>query len=144
LRAVPGGLVVDLPDFFDPNSGFEGGYRLTEELLQGRRRFSALMAFDDLTAFGAIRALTKAGIKVPDQCSVVGFDDILPSALSMPALTTVRQPLEAMGTISVNIIMEQINAPLEKRKAPAVHYKATPELVVRDSTRPAGPEAKSD
>jgi len=137
-------LVLDLPDFFNPNSGFEGGYRLTEEFLHNRQRFTAVMAFDDLTAFGAIRALTKAGIKVPEQCSVVGFDDILPSSLSMPALTTVRQPLESMGTISVNLTMEQINAALEKRKVPAVHYRAAPELAARDSTRPVAPEAKCD
>src|SRR5580693_3064932 len=57
-------LVVQLPDSFDPSSGFEGGYRFTEELLQRKKRFTALMAFDDLTALGAIRALTKAGVKV--------------------------------------------------------------------------------
>lgn len=134
-------LVVDLPDFFEPNSGFEGGYRLTEELLKRQKRFTAVMAFDDLTAFGAIRALTKAGIKVPEQCSVIGFDDILPSSLSVPSLTTVRQPLGAMGEIAVNIVMEQINAAPEKRRVPAVHHKAAPELVARDSTRPAAPEA---
>jgi len=66
-------LVLQLPDSFDPNSGFEGGYRFTEELLQRKKRFTALMAFDDLTALGAIRALTKAGVKVPENCSVVGF-----------------------------------------------------------------------
>ena len=54
-------LVVDLPDSLDPNSGFEGGYKLTEELLKRKRRFTAIMAFDDLTAFGAVRALAKAG-----------------------------------------------------------------------------------
>ena len=137
-------LVVELPDFFDPSSGFEGGYRLTEELIRRRKRFTALVAFDDLTAFGAIRALTKAGTKVPEQCSVIGFDDILPAALSAPSLTTVRQPLEAMGTISVSIVMEQINAALEKREVSAVHHKTTPELVARDSPRPVPQRAASE
>jgi LacI family transcriptional regulator len=136
-------LVVDLPDFFDPNSGFEGGFRLTEELLKRRRRFTALVAFDDLTAFGAIRALVKNGIRVPDQCSVVGFDDISLASVSAPSLTTVRQPLEAMGAFSVSIVMEGINAALDKRDIPIVHHKAAPELVVRDSTRPA-PQTASD
>src|SRR5260370_39819362 len=90
-------LVLQLADSFEPNSGFEGGYRFTEELLQRKKRFTALMAFDDLTALGAIRALTKAGVKVPENCSVVGFDDVPLSSLSAPSLTTVRQPLEAMG-----------------------------------------------
>src|ERR1700726_2369250 len=108
-------LVLQLPDSFDPNSGFEGGHRLTEELLQKKKRFTALMAFDDLTALGVIRALTKAGVKVPEQCSVTGFDDVAMAALSAPSLTTVRQPLEAMGALAVNIVMEGINAALEKR-----------------------------
>ena len=108
-------LVVQLPDAFDPNSSFEGGQRFTEELLQKKKRFTALLAFDDLTALGAIRALTKAGVKVPEQCSVIGFDDVPLSALSAPSLTTVRQPLEAMGDLAVNVVMEGVNASLEKR-----------------------------
>lgn len=128
-------LVLQLPDSFDPNSGFEGGYRLTEELLQKKKKFTALMAFDDLTALGAIRALAKAGVKVPEQCSVTGFDDVAMSALSAPSLTTVRQPLEAMGTNAVNIVMEGIKAGLEKREWTAVRQKMNPELVIRDSTR---------
>jgi LacI family transcriptional regulator len=128
-------LVLQLPDSFDPNSGFEGGQRLTEELLQKKKKFTALMAFDDLTALGAIRALTKAGVKVPEQCSVTGFDDVALSALSAPSLTTVRQPLEAMGTNAVNIVMEGIKAGLEKREWNSVRQKMNPELVIRESTR---------
>jgi LacI family transcriptional regulator len=128
-------LVLQLPDSFDPNSGFEGGQRLTEELLQKKKKFTALMAFDDLTALGAIRALTKAGVKVPEQCSVTGFDDVALSALSAPSLTTVRQPLEAMGTNAVNIVMEGVKAGLEKREWNSVSQKMNPELVIRESTR---------
>src|ERR1700694_5913662 len=108
-------LVVQLPDSLDPNSGFEGGQRFTEELLEQNKKFTAVMAFDDLTALGAIRALTKAGVKVPEHCSVTGFDDIALSSLAAPSLTTVRQPMEAMGGSAVNIIMEGINATLEKQ-----------------------------
>jgi LacI family transcriptional regulator len=128
-------LVLQLTDSFDPNSGFEGGQRLTEELLQKKKKFTALMAFDDLTALGAIRALTKAGVKVPEQCSVTGFDDVALSALSAPSLTTVRQPLEAMGTNAVNIVMEGVKAGLEKREWNSVRQKMNPELVIRESTR---------
>lgn len=127
-------LTMQLPEAFDPNSGFEGGLRLTEELLQKKRKFTALLAFDDLTALGAIRALTKAGIKVPDQCSVIGFDDVALSALSAPSLTTVRQPLEAMGNLAVNIMMEAVNAAQEKREWNVTHHRATPELMIREST----------
>src|SRR3984893_5020228 len=128
-------LVLQLPDSFDPNSGFEGGQRLTEELLKEKKKFQALMAFKEFTHLGAIRALTKASVKVPEQCSVTGFDDVAMSALAAPSLTTVRQPMEAMGGLAVNIIMEGINAALEKRDWNVVNHKMNPELVIRDSTR---------
>ena len=128
-------LIQQLPESLDPSSSFESGFRFAEELLQRKKRFTAMMAFDDLTAFGAIRALTKAGIKVPEQCSVTGFDDVALSSLSAPSLTTVRQPMEAMGELAVNIIMEGINASLEKREWNIVSHKMSPELVIRESTR---------
>ena len=87
------------------HASFEAGYKLTEELIRQKRPFTALMAFDDMTAFGAIRALTKAGVRVPEQCSVIGFDDVAASALYTPALTTVRQPMEAMGSSAVGIVV---------------------------------------
>lgn len=132
---IDSALVLQLPESFDPNSSFENGFRLTEELLQRKKRFSALMAFDDLTAFGAIRALSKAGIKVPEQCSVTGFDDVSISPLSAPSLTTVRQPLEAMGGMAVSMIMDSIAAGREKRDWAVLHQKTNPELVIRESTR---------
>lgn len=127
-------LIMQLPEAFDPNSGFDGGFRLTEELLQKRKKFTALMAFDDLTALGAIRALNKAGVRVPEQCSVVGFDDVALSSMAVPSLTTVRQPLETMGNLAVNIIMEGITASQEKRDWTITHHRAAPELVIREST----------
>jgi LacI family transcriptional regulator len=127
--------IVDLPESGDPFSSFEQGYKLTEELLHRRRPFAALMAFDDLTAFGAIRALVHAGIRVPDQCSVVGFDDVSPAAIYSPALTTVRQPMEVMGTTAATIVLEAINATQEKKPIRSIHRRIVPELIVRDSTR---------
>jgi LacI family transcriptional regulator, galactose operon repressor len=132
---VDSDLTMQLPEAFDPNSGFEGGFRLTEELLQRRKKFTALLAFDDLTAFGAIRALNKAGIRVPEQCSVIGFDDVALSALAAPSLTTVRQPLEVMGNLAVNIIMEGIAASQEKREWKITHQRVAPELMIRESTQ---------
>src|SRR5437660_1979535 len=141
---IDASLVMQLPDSLDPNSGFEGGFRLTEELLQKRKKFSALMAFDDLTAMGAIRALTKAGVKVPEHCSVAGFDDVALSAMSAPSLTTVRQPLETMGTLAVNIIHEGITASQEKRDWPNSHQRTSPELVIRESTRAVSLSSSDD
>jgi len=128
-------LIVDLPESRDPISSFEAGHKLTEELIKQKRPFTALLAFDDLTAFGAIRALSKAGLRVPEHCSVIGFDDVAQSALYTPSLTTVRQPMEAMGASAVGIVVDGINAVLEKRDLPATHRKVAPELVIRDSTR---------
>ncbi len=128
-------LILDLPESRDPMSSFEAGYKLTEELIRQKRPFTALLAFDDMSAFGAIRALTRAGVRVPEQCSVIGFDDVATSALYTPSLTTVRQPMEAMGASSVGIVVDGINAVLEKREMSATHRKVAPELVVRESTR---------
>jgi DNA-binding LacI/PurR family transcriptional regulator len=128
-------LVVDLPDSLDPNSGFAGGFKLTEELLTHKKRFTALMAFDDMTAFGAIRGLVRGGLRVPEDCSVIGFDDVIPAGLSAPSLTTVRQPMEALGNTAVGIVMEGMNAAIEEREFKAFHRKLAPELVVRESTR---------
>src|SRR5712671_54243 len=127
-------LIVDLPASRDPFSSFEDGFKLTEELLHRRRPFTALMAFDDMTAFGAIRALAKAGVRVPEQCSVIGFDDVAPAALYCPALTTIRQPMETMGAAAAAIVVETINAGLEKKPARAIHRKVVPDLIVREST----------
>ena len=128
-------LVVDLPESRDPLSSFEAGKKLTEDLLRQKRPFTALLAFDDMTAFGAIRALANGGLRVPEHCSVIGFDDVAGSALCTPPLTTVRQPMEAMGADAVGIVLEGINRVLEKREVAAHHRKVAPELVARESTR---------
>jgi len=127
-------LIVDLPESRDPISSFEAGHKLTEDLIKQKRPFTAILAFDDMTAFGAIRALTKAGLRVPEQCSVIGFDDVATCALYSPPVTTIRQPMQTMGATAVGIVVEGINAVLEKREASALHRKVAPELVVREST----------
>jgi LacI family transcriptional regulator len=132
--AIDPELVLDLPESSDPLSSFDAGVQLTEELLRRKKPFSALMAFDDMTAFGAIRALSKAGIKVPEQCSVIGFDDIAQSRVLTPALSTLRQPMQEMGALAVSIMSGAISAVQEKQKVVASHRKLPPELVVRDST----------
>jgi DNA-binding LacI/PurR family transcriptional regulator len=127
-------LTLDLPESRDPISSFEAGYKLTEDLIKQKRPFTSILAFDDMTAFGAIRALTKAGLRVPEQCSVIGFDDVATCALYSPPLTTIRQPMQTMGATAVGIVVDGINAVLEKRDNPAMHRKVAPELVVREST----------
>jgi LacI family transcriptional regulator len=129
-------LVRHLPESGDPLSSFDAGCALTEDLLQAGRPFSALMAFDDVTAFGAIRALHKHQIRIPDQCSVIGFDDIAHAKLLTPSLTTMQQPMADMGRTAVNIVAEAIGAARQNGKGPATHRKLIPKLVIRESTGP--------
>lgn len=74
----------------------------------GGRAFTALFAFNDISAMGAIRALRESGLRVPDDVSVVGFDDIRSAAYQNPSLTTVRQPLRKMGTIAAETVLRRI------------------------------------
>src|SRR3984893_10593596 len=108
-------VIVDLPESRDPISSIEAGQKLTEDIIKQKRPFTALLAFDDMTDFAAIRALTKAGLRVPEHCSVIGFDDVAPSALYTPPLTTVRQPMEIMGASAASIVVDGINRVVEKR-----------------------------
>jgi DNA-binding LacI/PurR family transcriptional regulator len=66
---------------------------------------------------------------------VIGFDDVAPAAIYSPALTTVRQPMENMGTAAATIVLEAINATLEKKPTQHIHRRVPPELIVRESTR---------
>lgn len=130
-------LVAEVPSWFDPNHGFTTARDLTMEILKKKQRFTALLAYDDVTALGAINALANAGIRVPEDCSVIGFDDVAPAALSNPPLTTIRQPMEMMGSTAVSIISDAIRGGKEDRELAAIRRKLAPELVIRQSTRPA-------
>jgi LacI family transcriptional regulator len=140
--SVDAKMVAELPESGDANSSFEAGLQLTAELLRRGKPFSALLAYDDITALGALRALTKKGLRVPEDCSVIGFDDVAQASLSLPALTTIRQPMEAMGSMSAGILLDAIKAVNQKRDMPVVRRKIAAELVVRESTGPAPKNSK--
>ncbi|MEO7028317.1 MAG: LacI family DNA-binding transcriptional regulator [Acidobacteriaceae bacterium] len=109
------------------------GYAATRRLLAAGKPFTALFAFNDVSAIGAIRAFREAGLSVPEDVSVVGFDDVQSAAYQNPALTTVRQPLHRMGMLAAAQVLEQIGP----ARLPAVQQiVVSPELVVRESTRP--------
>ena len=115
------------------NSTYEQGYQLTEQLLRKRKQFSALIAFDDLTAFAAIGALSNAGRRVPEECSVIGFDDIPGAAFYNPPLTTVCQYMEKQGVIGAEMMRKLLSAdamPSHEK----MYAKVEPHLVVRKST----------
>ena len=127
-------LVFQLPNLTDPTSGFEGGLEFAKQILDSRRPFTAVLAFDDLTALGVVRGLTEAGLKVPEDCSVVGFDDVLPAIVATPGITTIHQPLLEMGLLSAQWAVQGIDAREQGKRSPARLHKALPELVVRKST----------
>jgi LacI family transcriptional regulator len=92
------------------------------------------VAFDDLTALGVVRSLRAAGLRVPEDCSVVGFDDVLPAMVTTPALTTIRQPLKEMGILAARWTLEAVD-PMSQSSLPAMlSHHAKPELIVREST----------
>lgn len=112
----------------------EAGYRLMRDLLQLRRDFTAIFCFNDISALGAVRAICDAGLRVPQDIAVVGFDDIITAAFSKPSLTTVQQPLRKMGLTAAQVLLERIADPEKEWPAEIV---MEPELIVRESTGPA-------
>jgi LacI family transcriptional regulator len=101
-------------------------------LLERNKAFSALFAFNDISAIGAIQALRNAGKRVPEDVSVVGFDDIQSAAFQNPGLTTVRQPLRQMGVVAAETLLQRITAPLQNNYPREIVVR--PELIVRQST----------
>jgi DNA-binding LacI/PurR family transcriptional regulator len=132
-------LTFQLPAMMDPISGFEGGLRLTTELIGTERSFSAILAFDDLTALGALRALWLAGRRVPDDCSVIGFDDVPHAGLSSPAVTTIRQPMLEMGSLAANLVLDAIVPTTSGSSRDKLLHLLPPALVERDSTQKLRP-----
>ncbi|MFC5863096.1 LacI family DNA-binding transcriptional regulator [Acidicapsa dinghuensis] len=113
----------------------EIGYLPMMQLLKRTRAFTAVFCFNDIAAIGAVRALTEAGLNVPGDVSVVGFDDIQSAAFCTPSLTTVRQPLNEMGMRGARILLERIANPDNAELTAEVVIE--PELVIRESTGPA-------
>ena len=117
----------------------EIGYKPMQALLEKTRDFTAIFCFNDIAAIGAIRALKDAGLTVPGDVSVVGFDDIQSAAYSTPSLTTVRQPLLEMGKRGAQVLLERI---ADRERPYPSEIVMAPELVVRESTGPAPGKGK--
>jgi LacI family transcriptional regulator len=109
------------------------GYPYAKGLLARKRPFTALFAYNDLSAIGAIWAFREAGLCVPQDISVVGFDDVPLAVFSDPQLTTIRQPLQRMGQIAAKTLIDQIEQKAEFQPEIVIEL----ELIVRASTGPA-------
>jgi LacI family transcriptional regulator len=110
----------------------ELGYGPANQLLESGAHFTALVCYDDLAAIGAIRAFMDHGLHVPEDISVVGFDDIQGAAYNNPSLTTIRQPLQQMGMVAARILLQRIRG----QATFADTIPIMPELVIRESTCP--------
>lgn len=109
------------------------GYPFAKQLLARQKPFTALFAYNDISAIGAIRAIQEQKLRVPDDISVIGFDDIPGSAFHTPSLTTVRQPLKRMGEVAAQSLLGRIEGEKDYPSEIAIE----PELVVRESTTQA-------
>lgn len=123
----PGGDIIEEGDFT-----YESGLQAAETLLGREGRVTAIFAASDAQAAGVLEAARRARVSVPDELSVIGFDDQLVARMTAPQLTTIRQPSEAMGSYAVEVAHKLLlgSAP------PAFHTDLATELVVRGSTAP--------
>lgn len=110
----------------------EWGYQAMQEILEHRPRPTGVFAANDRTAIGALRAIYEAGLRVPEDISVVGLDDIELAAYQIPPLTTVRQSFADLATQAVHLLLEI----LKGRQPEQTQFRLEPELVVRRSTAP--------
>jgi LacI family transcriptional regulator len=116
----------------------ELGYPVVQQLFDGKRNFTALVCFNDIAAIGAIRAIHDLGLLVPNDISVIGFDDIKAAAYISPNLTTIRQPLSEMGRLAAQCIVNRLNRTESFREQVAFE----PELVIRESTCSVKPQTQ--
>jgi LacI family transcriptional regulator, galactose operon repressor len=114
----------------------ELGFGPANELIARGGDFTALVAYNDISAIGAIRAFMNHGYRVPEDISVVGFDDIQGAAFHNPSLTTIRQPLQQMGAVAARILLQRIRGQATFPDVVPIH----PELVIRESTCPPNPK----
>lgn len=103
------GIPLDAELVMDGDFSAESGVRNVEELLSRGRSFTAVVCANDMTAFGARLALYRRGIRVPEDVSLVGFDDQMEAAYTTPPLTTVRQPAAEMGELAAQAVQELID-----------------------------------
>jgi LacI family transcriptional regulator len=138
--ALAGAGIMPDPGLAVPsNFQIEGGVRAAAALLDRPDRPTAIFAFNDNLAIGAMKAARARGIRVPEDLSVVGFDDTVEASVVTPGLTTVRQPLAEMGRMAVSLLLRLV----EGQRIEAMRVELATKLVVRDSTAPPARDAGS-
>jgi LacI family transcriptional regulator, galactose operon repressor len=125
---IPFDPALELEADFD----FEPGAQAASALLELERPPTAIFAFSDMIAIGAMRAAQARGVSIPDELSILGFDDSVYAAVIQPALTTVRQPLAEMGGTAVDLLVRLMRA----ETVDTLHLEPFTRLVVRETTAP--------
>jgi LacI family transcriptional regulator len=129
------GITFDEPSITEGNFTEKGGYEATRRLLDDHIAFTAVFAANDLSAIGVVTALTQSGFRVPEDVSVVGFDDLRLAAYISPPLTTVRQPAAEIAQRATEILIDLTQG----TKVRTMRQLLPPKLVVRGSTAPPPP-----
>jgi DNA-binding LacI/PurR family transcriptional regulator len=117
---------------------FEGGRLAARELLSRSPLPTAIMATNDMMAFGVLHECRAAGLRVPEDVSLVGFDDVAFASISQPALTTVCLPRTELGRLAVEALLATIEHPQRK----GVELRVPTFLVERGSTAPVAGRAR--
>jgi DNA-binding LacI/PurR family transcriptional regulator len=112
-----------------PGFSPEVSYPVVQQFLKKKKDFTALFAYNDFSAIGAVRSLRDAGLRVPEDVSVVGFDDVNSAAYQNPSLTTIRQPWKKMAQIAAKTLLDRLNHKRVPRE-----ILVEPELIIREST----------
>lgn len=126
-----GGFELDNRCVYEGNFRYESGKKGIDHILKTKKKITAVWVHDDQMAIGVLKRLTEMKIKVPDEISVIGMDDIDVARMIHPALTSIAQPFEEMSKKAVDII-------LNKEKYASIIHKQNifnPKLIIRDSTR---------
>jgi DNA-binding LacI/PurR family transcriptional regulator len=113
-------------------NSLEGGYVAMKRLLRPPLHPSAVLAADDTMAIGALKAILDTGLRIPQDVSIAGFDDIEMASYVSPTLTTVRQPIPDISQQALHLLIELLDG-----KSPKALPRITPTLIVRQSTGPA-------
>jgi LacI family transcriptional regulator len=120
------------PFIYEGDFKATGGRQAIAAMLEQKQRPTAIVAANDLMAMGAMRELRKAGLRVPEDVSVVGFDNIMFAELTDPPLTTVALPREEIGRAAIEALLHMVTSDSKEGR----EYKITPKLIVRESTGP--------
>lgn len=128
------GLKVDKNMIVEGNHRMDGGHEGMTKLLKNKRRPTAVITSNDVTAIGAMGAIYEHGLKIPRDVSVIGFDDIAMSAFTQPALTTVRLPRDEVARAAFRALYGTAQVAMEV----GTEYRIEPRLVIRQSTGPVG------